>query len=352
MNINRFILKLALSAGLAYAVGNAMHSQRISYVIYGAVLCMHPIAGDNVGYTLDKLRAAALGATVGMIVNVAFQSNTIAMLAVGPAAMVIGGYCLGLPPRVLNFSSVVCIMAITSTSYSAEPFNYIGLRFWNIFQGGLVGMAVNLLLWPDRDVDKLGPSVTNAIADLRRLFDEIVVNYREGKLAENVDLRRQLITDVQNQLSGIDKLMGNVKNEVSSPFANTASFERWVAVQTRLQALLLLMGDLHLALEGGDGDRLYETLHSELKALVHATEQTFARLSNPGLFQGRKSIANPLANFPILTQALGARIAEIDQSETLQIDPAEMRRFAAFVYGLRAIASDLQALFGECKFSQ
>ena len=137
MNLNQYAIKLALSAALAYAFGNAMHSERISYVMYGAVLCLHPIAGDNIGYTWDKLRSAALGATIGMIVNIAFQDNTIAMLVVGPTAVMMGGFWLGVPSRVLSFSGVVCIMALTSTTYSAEPFNYVGIRFWNIFQGGV-----------------------------------------------------------------------------------------------------------------------------------------------------------------------------------------------------------------------
>ena len=83
MNFKRYILKLALSAAFAYAIGNALHSRRITYMLFGAVLCMHPIAGDTIGYMLDKLKAAALGATFGMLVNIAFQGNTTAVSTEG-----------------------------------------------------------------------------------------------------------------------------------------------------------------------------------------------------------------------------------------------------------------------------
>ena len=344
MKINPYVLKLALSAGLAYAVGNAVHSQRISYVIYGAVLCLHPIAGDNLGYVLDKLRSAALGASVGMIVDVAFQSNPITMLAVGPVAMVMAGYFLGLPPRVLNFSGVVVIMSIASATYSLEPFSYIGLRFWNIFTGALVGITINLLLWPDRDLDKVGPAYAQTFATLRRLYDQIITDYKQGTLADNQALRRQFIASLRGQLAAIDKLMDNVKNEVNMPFVNTASYDRWSALQNQVSNLVLLMSDLHLALEGGDGDRLYQVLSAELRALVEATQETFDHLSQISTASSHRKLENPLVNFPILSQALSDRLTEIDNHRDLEINPAEVKRFAAFVYGLRAIASDLQNL--------
>ena len=150
------------------------------------------------------------------------------MLAVGPTAVMIGGFFLGVPPRVLSFSGVVCIMALTSTTYSAEPFNYVGIRFWNIFQGAIVGIAVNLLFWPDRSIDRVDKTFHQTIINLSALYDQVVSDCRQGKLAENIATPEKLIIEVQQHLKSIEQLMGNVKNEVNSPFVNAAPFEHWV----------------------------------------------------------------------------------------------------------------------------
>ncbi len=111
-NVNRYIFKLALGAALAYAVGNALHTRSITYVLYGSILCIHPIAGDTVGYVLDKLKSVALGATLGIILDTAFQGNAYITLSLGLTALLVGGYWFHIPKRLLAFSGIVIIMAV------------------------------------------------------------------------------------------------------------------------------------------------------------------------------------------------------------------------------------------------
>ncbi len=111
-NVNRYILKLALGAVLAFAVGNAFHSRSISYVLYGSILCIHPIAGDTLSYVLDKLKSVALGATLGIILDTAFQGNAYITLSLGLTALLVGGYWFHIPKRLLAFSGIVIIMAV------------------------------------------------------------------------------------------------------------------------------------------------------------------------------------------------------------------------------------------------
>jgi uncharacterized membrane protein YccC len=161
MNLNRYFLKLAFGAALAFAVGNALHAGNIVYVMFGSLLCIHPIVGDTVGFVLDKLKSTALGASCGMVLTVAFQGNPTATLAVAPPLLLVGGSWFGVPRRVLIFSIIVIIIAISSASYGAKPLEYVGLRFWNIFLGSLVGMTVNIALWPETDTNKLAPALVS-----------------------------------------------------------------------------------------------------------------------------------------------------------------------------------------------
>ena len=87
----------------------------------------------------------------------------------------------------------------------------MGIRFWNIFQGAIVGIAVNLLFWPDRSIDRVDKTFHQTIISLSALYDQMVSDCRQGKLEENSSVREQLIIEVQQQLKATEQLMGNVK---------------------------------------------------------------------------------------------------------------------------------------------
>jgi uncharacterized membrane protein YccC len=344
MNPNRYFLKLALGAAIAFAVGHTIHSGRIIYVLFGALLCIHPIAGDTVGLVRDKLTSTALGAGCGLLLDVAFQGNPTATLAVGPPLLLTGGYWFGVPKQVLNFSIIVLILAV-SASYSAEPFEYIGLRFWNIFVGSLVGIAVNIALWPDTDTDKLAPALAQGIASIRALYDQTINDYRQGQLAANVQARQQLRTSIEGQLNAITSLLGNAKNELWLPFTNDATYQRWVALQTPVNALFLQVANLGLALEGGDDDRLFQVVQPELVTLIQSTREAFDHFSHTSAFQANQPLADLLANLPDLNAAIRDRLSQIDTSDLpTDLDPDEVKRLAAAIYGLEKIASELGAL--------
>ncbi len=353
MNVNRYIFKLALGAALAYAVGNALHSRRISYVLYGSILCMHPIAGDTFGYVLDKLKSAALGATLGIILDTAFQGNVYVTLSLGLTMLLAGGYWFGIPKRVLIFSGIVMIMAVSNPTYILESSNYIGLRFWNIFLGAAVGMAVNITLWPNPDKDKLEPAFAQAIGSIGQLYDRIIDDYRQGSLAANAQSRKQLRADIERQLGAIESLLGNAKNELWSPFSNDAPYQRWIGLQTHIESLFGLVADLGLALEGGDDDRLHWRVQAELENLIQVTRTSFDRFSQVSTFRSSQAFDNPLANLPALNQAISNRLSQIDTADNLAtaLDPGEIKRVSASIYGLRAIASELRDLAGAINSS-
>ena len=113
-----------------------------------------------------------------------------------------------------------------------------------------------------------------------------------------------------------------------------------------------MMSDLHLALATDDpsatrsGQILYQSLESELNSLVTATKSTFTGLCQVKIFRSSRSFENPLDNFSDLSARIGDRLEAVTIDNPEQIQPAEVKRFAAVVYGLRVIASDLNDLVG------
>ncbi len=253
--------------------------------------CIQLIAGGTAGYVLDKLKSAALGATYGIMLDSTFQGNTYVTLPLGLTSLMATGYWFEIPKRVLIFSGIVFIMAVANPTYTIESTNYIGLRFWNIFLGSLVGMAVNIALWPNKDKDKLDPAFAQMLASISQLYDMAIDDYRQGSLAANAQSRQQLRVDIEGQLGVIESLLGNAKNELWSPFTNDASYQRWMTRQNHLESLFVLVADLGLALEGGDSDRLHWAVQAELENLIQATRATFAGLSQAPALQLSQAIA-------------------------------------------------------------
>jgi hypothetical protein len=99
--------------------------------------------------------------------------------------------------------------------------------------------------------------LVRSIASIRNLYDQTIDDYRQGQLTANTQTRRQLRTEIEGQLGALDSLLLNAKNELWSPFTNDAPYQRGIALQTRVKFLFVSVADLSLALEGGNGDRLY-----------------------------------------------------------------------------------------------
>ena len=91
---------------------------------------------------------------------------------------------------------------------------------------------------------------------------------------------------------------------------------------------------------------LYQSLESELDCLVAATKSTFTSLSQVQTFRSSRSFENPLDNFSDLSSRIDDRLEAVTIDNPEQIQPAEVKRFAAVLYGLRVIASDLNDLVG------
>ncbi len=201
-------------------------------------------------------------------------------------------------------------------------------------------------LWPNTDRDKLDPAFAQALSSIHELYDQVIDDYQQDRLAANATSRKQMRLDIVQQLNAIDSLLGNAKNELWSPFTNTAPYEGWMALQTRVKSLFWLVADLGLALEGGDGDRLHWGLQAELENLIQATRATFDHLSQVSAFRSSQPFDNPLANLPALNQAIGDRLSQIDEADNLptDLDPGEIKRVSASIYGLKAIASELNDL--------
>lgn len=344
MNLTHYILKLAIAAALAYGVANAVHSGNVIYVLMGAVWFMTPIAGNTVDGIIFKLKGTALGAIVAMVVDVAFQGNYLATFAIGPPLLLAGGYWFKVSQALLNFSITVFLIG-ESLIYEFRPEVYVGLRFGNNMLGLLIGVAVDLLLWPERDVDKLEPAFSQAIAAIRDLYNQIIEAYQQGTLDTNKAARQQLGASIEKQLGAITSILGNAQYELWLPFANAIPYQRWFGIQENLKSLFLQVADLDLALRGGDGDRLYQFVQPELVDLIQSTRDTFDHFSQTAAFQSPQSGDRLLANLSTRHDAIHDRLSQMDTTNLpSDLEPHEVTRVAASIYGLEAIASELGAL--------
>ncbi|WP_040896529.1 hypothetical protein [Xenococcus sp. PCC 7305] len=82
--------------------------------------------------------------------------------------------------------------------------------------------------------------------------------------------------------------------------------------------------------------------------LIQATSASFAHFSKVGTLSSSQPFDNPLHNISALNQAISDRLLQIDHADNLstEINSDEIKRVSASIYGLRAIASELNELAG------
>jgi uncharacterized membrane protein YccC len=355
-NQYQYILKLALSAGLAYAIGTAFFSRSITYFLYGAVYCMHPVAGDNISYVSDKLRATALAASFAMLLNITFQANQVVTLGIGLAGIMLIGYLFNLSFNLISWSLIVLCIAVDG-SYRFQTLDYISLRFWNIFLGSLVGMALNLLILPDWDKSKLGSAFARVIASIHGLYNQIIDDYQQGSLTANLQTRQNLCADIEVQMSTIQSLLGNAKSELWLSLNDPAPYESWIKLDRHVTSLYLsvlglavsVMKDEDLSQNiSSSQSRLYQFVRPELEVLIQESRHTFGLLSQPSAFQSSQSFGYLLTNLPALRDALRDRISQIAHADLpVDLEPKEIKRVATSIYGLEGIALELRDLAKE-----
>ena len=210
----------------------------------------------------------------------------------------------------------------------------------------MVGIIVKITFWPNRDVEKIDPAFGKIIASIWQLYQQIIYDYKQVKLIETTQIRRQLINDITKEINGIESLIENAGSEIFLPFVDETSYQRRKSLIIQINSLFRLVLNLGINLEEGDKDNLRWRIQTELDNWITATNFTFESVNKSITSSSSLLLEIPLDNLSELNQAISYRLTEISEEDIISstINPSEIKRMSAAIYGLRAIASELQEL--------
>jgi uncharacterized membrane protein YgaE (UPF0421/DUF939 family) len=162
-------LKAALGSGIAWGLGQALHSPRPFAAVLAVIILMQGHAYGSLLNALQFLLGMAAGLILGLVVNRFVSVGPLVLASVIFVSMMMGGW---LKVSRQGFNNQIAVSALlVLASGSAQNLD----RLWETALGGAVGVAVAALVWPPNPVrglrDEYHELRSRIIADIRRTLD-------------------------------------------------------------------------------------------------------------------------------------------------------------------------------------
>lgn len=156
-------IKVAVASGLAWGIGQALHSPRPYAAVLAVIILMAGHAYSSLLNALHFVIGVVGGLLLGLIAIHVLGASTLFVAALVFVCMLIGGWL-----RVSRHSNQIAVSALlvvaTGSADNVE-------RLWETALGGAVGVVVASLLWPP-----------NPIRGLRQQYHEARARIREDVL--------------------------------------------------------------------------------------------------------------------------------------------------------------------------
>lgn len=176
--------KVALGSGIAWSLGQTLHSPRPFAAVLAVIILMQGHAYGSLLNALQFLLGVAGGLALGLVVNRFLGVAPVVLASVIFVSMLMGGW-LKVSRQGLNNQIAVSALLVIAAG-SAENVD----RLWETALGGAVGVVVSALVWPPNPVRGL----RNEYHEMRRRLVEDVRRTLElaGTEGDPADNRRQI----------------------------------------------------------------------------------------------------------------------------------------------------------------
>jgi uncharacterized membrane protein YgaE (UPF0421/DUF939 family) len=157
-------VKVALASGIAWGLGQALHSPRPFAAVLAVIILMQGHAYGSLLNALQFLLGVAAGLVLGMLADRFVGASPPTLAAVIFVCWLIGGW---LKVSSQGFNNQIAVSALlVLASGSVENVD----RLWETAAGGAVGVAVAALIWPANPIHGL----RDEYHEVRRLIKEDV----------------------------------------------------------------------------------------------------------------------------------------------------------------------------------
>jgi uncharacterized membrane protein YccC len=328
-------LQLAIKTGIAAlvtylsAVGLSLPSP--IWAVVSAVIVMQANLGSSYNAAWQRLVGTAIGALVGAVIA-SFGAPLAFTLGLGMTAVILICSLLKLSEslRIATVTFTIVLLADSSNHW------LLGLeRFVDVIFGILVALLVTITLWRPRARRDLRFSIAAILGDYAQLYEAIVTSYLTGQKDEQIF--RGTPQRIKVTLIKAQTLLEDARREPPTridPFlAELLLFSE--RIQTDLFAL-------EAVIQGSDQDSLQKHLETPIQNLSVSTLEALRALQNGLQLRQAPEALNVLTE---AVEELDTEFTILRCSGTLRIyGIEETLRFSSFLFGMKALAEELQNL--------
>ncbi len=328
----RFSVKLAFAAVITLWVARLLRLESPLWAGISAVVVCGGSFGGSYASGFNRAAATVVGLAVGFIFAMAMGSS----LAAGGLAIVAGAVAcemLNLKGGVkLGAGSTLIPTVVSPTAPLLTSFERAGC----VLLGCVIGVLVNIALWPEKAMTKLDETLRQNVADIGRLLAKAVRSYADGTIDGEIE---GLLAKLKAQNTRKSNLLKEIVYEPEPEAAYRTNLQRLAAVTRSMAeqviAVLGILGD-------AQGDSMRFMMKEEFGRLAEKTEAAASAF--------RHGPASPeyIAALNDLEQAdenLENGFEEArKQARTNAYPTKEVLRFSSILYVARTIVQNLKEL--------
>jgi p-hydroxybenzoic acid efflux pump subunit AaeB len=260
-------LKTALAVVLAVILAIWFRWDKPYWSGVTVLIVMLPYIGASLEKSLLRLAGTWLGALAGVLVTSVFIQSPLPFTIVLAVMIISFVYLSGSNYAVIMGVGTMVIVIFSGLEDPTRIWHTGCYRCAEVTLGIVVGLFVNLSLWPRKASDELLESSRDILIELRGYYSTLVNYFMEEKDISgsgDIDLRR---TGLLNRFSGLEVLLGYAVRE-----SRVIRRERecYLSFILRLKELFVALSELRQCLEGEISEEYRAEFKPELSDFANA----------------------------------------------------------------------------------
>lgn len=328
-------LKLAIKTGLAALAtdlgANWLHLPSPTWAVVSAVIVMQANLGSSFNASWQRLLGTGIGALFGAVIA-SFDAPLAITLGLGMTLVVLVCTSLKLMEslRIATVTFVIVLLAGSSTPW------LFGLeRFVDVAFGILIALLITVSVWQPRARRDLRTSLVTVLGDYQQLYGAIVESYLNGQ--KNELFFQEINQRIKVTLAKAQTFLTDMRRE--PPTQRDPFLAECLLLCERLQTDLFA---LELVVMNSCRDDLQQHFKVPIQELSTSTLEAFHSLQS-GLqdcykTQSLEMLSSAMQKIDLEFAAL--RATGIQRNYGTE----EALRFWSFLFGLKALAEEIQNL--------
>jgi len=229
----RLALRTTLAGLITFGLGHVLGLPQAYWAVLTSVIVVQASVATSLKAGADRMLGTVAGAVWGVIVTLTIPHHGPLTLGVALAvALAPLALMAALRPTYRVAPITAVIVLLSTTGVQLGPVHYALDRVLEIAVGCLVGLAVSILVVPERAQARLADAAADAILELRSLADLLLAELTRSPDAVALSATHSRLNQA---LSRVEGLVDEVKRERAHRLSDTPDVEPFARTLRRLR---------------------------------------------------------------------------------------------------------------------